>query len=92
MNFQFEAFWMKATKNNGNNKERFTDAHDQQVKQSFARSKDLILFKAKSKAASNRCLTKNLMFLIFDQIPTYFQTIIPIYPLSHVSESSLPTL
>jgi hypothetical protein len=92
MNHQVEAFWRKATRSNENDKERFTGVHDRQTKQLFARSNDLILFKAESKAASNRRLMRNLMFLINDQCSTYFQTIIPADPPSHVSESSLPTL
>jgi hypothetical protein len=92
MNLQVEAFWRKATRNSRNDKERFSGVHDQQTKQLFARNNDLILFKAESKAVSNRRLMKNLMFLMNDQYSTYFQTIIPTVSPSHVSENSLPTL
>jgi hypothetical protein len=92
MNFKVEVFWRKTTRNSVNDKERFTGIHDRRTKQLFARSNDLILFKAESRAASNRCLMRNLIFLTNDQCSTYFQTIIPADPPSHVSENSLPTL
>jgi hypothetical protein len=70
MNLQVEAFWRKATRNSGNEKERFTGFRDQQTKQLIAKNNDLILFKAESKTSSNRRLMKNLIFLINDQSST----------------------
>jgi hypothetical protein len=92
MNIQAEAFWKKATRNNANDKEEFSRIHDKQTKQLFARKNDLILFKAESRAISNRRLMKNLMFLIDDKSSTYSKTIIPSDSPTDVSANPLPIL
>jgi hypothetical protein len=92
MNIQTEEFWRKATRNSANDKEGFSGIHDKQSKQLFARKNDLILFKAESRATSNRRLMKNLMFLIDDKSSTYSKTIIPSNSSTDVSTDPLPIL
>jgi hypothetical protein len=62
MNINTELFWIKATKNSANDKKRFIGTSDEATKHLFEKNNDLILFKAESRANSNRRLLKNLMF------------------------------